>query len=184
VLAGIAVLVALRVVAPAPPPSALAVVAAHDLDAGTRLAASDLRVVRVARTLMPTSGALSEDSAVGRVLAAPLRAGEVLTDRSVVSPSLLEGYPDDAVATAIRLPDADIAGLLRTGDRIDVYAAVAEIGQPASLVAANLAVIAVPEPIDGAREQGAVVLLAASPDQAARLAGAAATGALAIDIRA
>jgi pilus assembly protein CpaB len=182
-LAGAAVLMALRVVAPDPPPSALAVVAAHDLQAGTRLTSDDVREVRVARSLMPTSGALEESGAVGRVLAAPLRAGEVVTDQSVVGQSLLTGYASGTVATAIRLPDADIAALLRTGDHIDVYAAVAEIGEPASLVAADLAVIAVPRSVADTRQLGAVVLLAATPDQAARLAGASAAGALAVAIR-
>jgi Flp pilus assembly protein CpaB len=183
VLAGVAVLVGIRTIAPPPPPSAIAVVATRDLAAGVRLTTGDLRTVRVAQSLMPTAGALTESSSVGRVLAAPIRAGEVITDRSVIGRSLIAGYPSGTVATAIRLPDADIVGLLATGDRIDVYSAVAEVGQPASLVAADVAVIAAPEPVDGARQTGAVVLLAVTPDQAARLAGAAATGALAVDIR-
>jgi pilus assembly protein CpaB len=183
VLVGVAVLIGLRTIAPSPPPSVLAVVAARDLVAGTRLTTEDIRTVRVARSLMPASGALSESSSTGQVLAAPVRAGEVITDRSVIGRSLVAGYPSGIVATAIRLPDADIVALLSTGDRIDVYSAVAEVGQPASLVAADVAVIAVPEPADESRREGAVVLLAATPDQAARLAGAAATGALAVDIR-
>jgi pilus assembly protein CpaB len=182
-LAGVAVLMGLRTITPSPPPSAFAVVAARDLAAGARLTTDDIRTVRIARSLMPTAGALTESSSTGRVLAAPVRAGEVITDRSVIGRSLVAGYPIGIVATAIRLPDADIAALLRTGDHIDVYAAVAEVGQPASLVAADVAVIAVPEPVDESRREGAVVLLAATPDQAARLAGAAATGALAVDIR-
>jgi Flp pilus assembly protein CpaB len=183
VLAGVAVLLALRAVSPAPPPSTLAVVAARDLDAGAQLTSDDLRVLRVARSLAPTEGALAESTAVGRVLAAPLRAGEVLTDRSVVGPSLLAGFPVGTVATAIRLPDADIAALLRTGDHIDVLSAVADVGEPAVLVAADLTVIATLDQGDDVRQPGAVVVLAATPEQAARLAGAAATGPLAVDIR-
>jgi len=184
VLAGVAVLVAVRAIAPPPPPSAIAVVATRDLAAGVRLTTGDLQTVRVARSLMPTAGALTESSSIGRVLAAPIRAGEVITDRSVIGRSLIAGYPSGTVATAIRLPDADIAGLLSTGDRIDVYSAVAEVGRPASLVAADVAVIAAPEPVDATGERGAIVVVAATPDQAARLAGAAATTPLAIDIRA
>jgi Flp pilus assembly protein CpaB len=176
------VLIGLRAVAPDPPPSALAAVAARDLAAGARLSAADVRTVRVDRALMPTSGALAEEAAVGAVLAAPLRAGQVLTDRSVVGPSLLAGYPSGTVAAAIRLGDAAIAALLHTGDHIDVYAAVAEVGQPAALVAADVAVIAVPETLDVGRE-GAIVVVAATADQSARLAGATANSALAVDIR-
>jgi Flp pilus assembly protein CpaB len=182
-LAGAAVLVALRVVAPAPPPSSVAVVAAHDLDAGTRLGAGDITVVRVAAALMPQHGVLSVDAAVGRVLAAPVRQGEVLTDRAVVGAALVDGYPEGTVAAAIRLPDADLAALLHTGDRIDVYAAQAELGQPASLVVADVEVITVPAALDERARQGALVVLAATPDQSARLAQAAATAPITIAIR-
>jgi Flp pilus assembly protein CpaB len=182
-LAAAAVFVGLRSVTPAPPPATLAVVAARDLSAGLRLTADDLRTVRVARSLMPTSGALTEAAAIGRVLVAPMRAGQVITDRSIVGRSLLAGYRASTVATAIRLPDADVAGLLRPGDHVDVYASVAEVGQPAALVAADVTVITVPEPADDSRQPGAAVLLAATPDQAARLAGAAGTAALSVDIR-
>jgi Flp pilus assembly protein CpaB len=182
-LVAAAFLLGLRAVVPPPPPSIEALVAAHDLDAGVRLTSADLRVVRVARSLAPITGALAESTAVGRVLAAPVRAGEVLTDRSVVGPSMLAGYPDGTVATAIRLPDAEIAALLHAGDHIDVYSAVAEIGEPAVLVASDLVVVAAVEPADEVRQAGAVVVLAATPEQAARLAGAAGTRALALDIR-
>ena len=60
-----------------------------------------------------------------------------------------------------------------SGDHIDVYAAVADVGQPAAVVAADVVVIAVPEPTEVSRQPGAVVVLAATPDQAARLAGGA-----------
>ncbi|HSS67547.1 MAG TPA: SAF domain-containing protein [Nocardioidaceae bacterium] len=176
-------LAGLGALTPPPPPSAIAVVAARDLAAGVRLTSSDLRTVRVARPLIPTTGALIEPAALGEVLAAPMRAGQVLTDRSVIGPSLLAGYAAGTVATAIRLPDADIAALLHTGDRVDVYSSVADVGEPATLVAAAVAVIAVPEPNDEVRQSGAVVVLAATPDQSARLAGAATTAALSIDIR-
>jgi Flp pilus assembly protein CpaB len=182
-LTGAAVLAGLGALTPPPPPSAVAVVAARDLEAGARLTSSDLRTVRIARALMPTTGALIESAAIGDVLAAPMRAGQVVTDRSVIGPSLLAGYPAGTVATAIRLPDADIAALLHTGDRVDVYGAVADVGEPAALVAAGVAVIAVPEPNDDVGQGGAVVVLAATPDQSARLAGAATTAALSVDIR-
>jgi Flp pilus assembly protein CpaB len=181
-LTAAAVLASLRVLAPAPPPSALAVVAAHDLDAGARLTADDLRAVTVARSLMPQTGSLPMADAVGQVLAAPMRAGEVLTDRALIGPSLLAGYAPGAVAAAIRLPDADIAALLHTGDRLDVYSAQGDLVHPASLVAADVAVIAVPEPL-APGEQGAIVVLAATPDQAARLAQASATTGVAVAIR-
>ena len=182
-LAGAAVLVGVGAITPSPPPSAIAVVAARDLDAGARLSSDDLRTVRVARSLMPMSGALGEQAAIGAVLAAPMRAGEVLTDRSVVGPPLLAGYPDGTIAAAVRLPDADIAALLRTGDRIDVYAAVAEVGEPAALIAGSVTVVAAPEPSGDTGLGGAVIVVAATPDQAARLAGAAATSALSVGIR-
>jgi hypothetical protein len=63
-----------------------------------------------------------------------------------------------------------------------VYSAQGDLVHPASLVAADVAVIAVPEPL-APGEQGAIVVLAATPDQAARLAQASATTGVAVAIR-
>lgn len=117
----------------APPPAEVAVtVAASDLPSGAVLTDADLRTVGFAPGSVP-AGAV--DEAGGRTLAAPLRAGEPVTDVRLVGPALTEGYPGLA-AVPVRLPDAGVAGLLTVGDRVDLVAADPE-GGPASLVATD-----------------------------------------------
>ena len=82
------------------------------------------------------------DDPVGRVLAAPLRQGEPVTDVRLVGPPLTEGY-DGLVAVPVRLPDAGMVALLQVGDRIDLVATDPQ-GGGARIVAADVPVVALP----------------------------------------
>lgn len=127
--------------ATAPPPATVEVaVAARDLAAGTVLAPGDLRRVGFAPGSVPAGASYD---AVGRTLAAPLRAGEPVTDVRVVGPALTEGYPGLS-AVPVRLPDAGMAGLLRVGDVVDLVSADPQ-GGGASVVATGVPVLAVPD---------------------------------------
>ncbi|GAB3201208.1 SAF domain-containing protein [Nocardioides hungaricus] len=138
-LTAVAVAAALQA-ATAPPPAEVPVtVAARDLPSGAVLTDADLRTVGFVPGSVPAG---IVDAAVGRTLAAPLRAGEPLTDVRLVGPGLTEGYPGLA-AVPVRLPDAGVAGLLTVGDRVDLVAADPQ-GGPATVVAADAAVLALP----------------------------------------
>ena len=78
----------------------------------------------------------STDDAVGRTLAAPLRAGEPVTDVRLVGPALAAGAPG-ADALPVRLPDAGMVGAARAGDRIDLIATDPQGGRR-SVVAADV----------------------------------------------
>ena len=82
-----------------------------------RLDARDLATVGFAAGTAPE--ALADDP-VGRVLAAPLRAGEPVTDVRLVGPA--DRGPTRLVAVPVRLPDPGMVALLRVGDRIDLLA--------------------------------------------------------------
>ena len=110
VLAGVAVLAALRTLAPPPVPTVEVLVAARDLAAGSVVGADDVVPAAYSPGLAPHGLA---DDPVGRVLAAPLRQGEPVTDVRLVGPSLTEGY-DGLVAVPVRLPDAGSVALLRS----------------------------------------------------------------------
>ena len=126
----------------------------------------------------------------GRVLAGPVRAGEPITDVRLVGRSLLEGYGERLVAAPVRIADAESARLLRAGDVIDVLAATAaaESGAgEARLVAAGVRVVVVPLVEEsalggGSFGEGALVVLATSPETATRLASAAVTSRLSLTI--
>lgn len=155
----------------APPPSRVTVlVAAHDLPAGTVLATDDVRRVGFAPGSVPEGVA---DDPSGRTLAAPMRAGEPVTDVRLVGPALTDGYPG-LVAVPVRLPDAGMAELLRVGDRIDLVSADPQ-GRSAVTVAADVPVLALPDTpteVGATGLTGRLVVVGAQPGDVARIADA------------
>ena len=171
VLAGVAVLAGLRTLAPPPVPTVEVLVAARDLAAGSVVGSDDVLPAAYSPGLAPHG--LAEDP-VGRVLAAPLRQGEPVTDVRLVGPSLTEGY-DGLVAVPVRLPDAGSVALLRVGDRIDLVATDPEAGAARTLASA-VPVLALPQPAgtgDGAGITGRLVVVGAPPEVAEDIAAAA-----------
>ncbi|PZS32562.1 MAG: hypothetical protein DLM59_07990 [Pseudonocardiales bacterium] len=165
---------------PAPAvPSASVLVAARDLAAGVSLTRSDLRMAQLPRTVLPRGVLRDAAGAVGRAPAGPVRAGEPLTDLRLLGPPLLRasGGPA-AVAAPVRIADPGVVSLLRPGDRVDVIAA----GERARVVASDLPVVAIPVPGGDGAAEGALVVLAAAPDVAARLVGIASTTRLALTV--
>ncbi|MGH3388636.1 MAG: RcpC/CpaB family pilus assembly protein, partial [Actinomadura sp.] len=120
-------------------------------------------------------GAL-RSGAPGRVLAGPIRRGEPLTDARLLGAGLLDGYGPGMVATPVRIADAGVARLLRPGDRVDVLATGeapfedTAASAATQTVVSSVPVIAVPRQSFG--DQGALILLATSRQQARVLAGA------------
>jgi Flp pilus assembly protein CpaB len=182
-LAAVAVVSFGHVVAPGSPPHAVMVVAAHDLAAGSVLGPADLRLVGTDPHSLPAHAATEATSLTGRTVAAPMRAGEPFTDQRLVGRPLVSGYPG-AVAAPIRVSDADAVSLLRVGDRIDVYAASGDRSGPAERVVSGAYVVTTPaaDPQADGRE-GALVVLAVTQPQAARLAQAGAVTALSVSLR-
>ena len=167
-LTAVAVAAGLHTARAAPPPQVEVLVAAHDLPAGEVLDAGDVRRVGFAPGSVPHG--VAQDPA-GRTLAAPLRAGEPLTDVRLVGPALTDGYPG-LVAVPVRLPDAGMAGLLRVGDRIDLVSADPQ-GRSAETVAAGVPVLALPDTpteVGAAGLTGRLVVVGAQPGDVARIA--------------
>ncbi|QES45992.1 hypothetical protein DEJ49_15005 [Streptomyces venezuelae] len=119
---------------------------------------------------VPRAAAPGETPAPHRVAAAPAPAA----DRSAAK-----------VTAPVRIADADTVRLLRPGDRVDVIAAGGSpsAGAEPRTVASGARVTAVPEPGEGPAEAGALVVLSVPRDAAARLAGAGASGPLAVAFR-
>nr|WP_237304929.1 hypothetical protein [Streptomyces qaidamensis] len=88
-----------------------------------------------------------------------------------------------SVTAPVRIADAATVRLLRPGDRVDVIAAEGAVpGGDARVVARGARVTKVPEPVEGAGDSGALVVLSVPRATAARLAGASATGRLAVTL--
>lgn len=114
---------------------------ARDLAAGTPLTAAHVRAVTVPAGLVPTGALRPPARVVGRLVAAGMRRGEVLTDARLVGPGLAAGLSGaESTAVPVRLADGQAAGLVRAGDRVDILATRAEAGLPAA---------AGPEPVTG-----------------------------------
>jgi Flp pilus assembly protein CpaB len=178
---GLAVVAGVQAARPAPPPTVPVTVAARDLPSGSVLTGDDLTVREVPVALAPVSSAAD---AVGRTLAAPVRAGEPVTDVRLVGPSVVAGYPG-RVALPVRIADSDAVALLRQGDRVGLVAADPRRGT-ASYVAVDVPVLSLPLPDDDAAGptalSGRLVVVAALPSDVDRIAGAAATDLLSVVI--
>jgi len=165
--AGLAVLLALGALR-AEPTGRTVLVAAHDLPSGTTLVADDLRHARLPPAAVPEHSAQQVDGVVGRTVAGPMRRGEVITDRRVVHPDRMSGFPAGTVLATIRLADADALSSLGVGDRVDVVAVDPGGGVEAEVVARDVEVVTLPL---GDDESGGVpVGVATTTDSALRLA--------------
>ncbi len=167
-----AVAAGLQVVAGPPPPTVVVTTAARDLPAGTVLGIDDVRRADVPPDTVPV-GAV--DDATGLTLAAPLRAGEPVTDVRLVGADLASAHPDLA-AMPVRLPDPGSAALLEAGDRIDLVATDPQAGG-SRVVAYDALVLAIPggsRDAEPAAISGSVVLLAIDPSAVPTVSEAAA----------
>jgi pilus assembly protein CpaB len=184
-VAAAAVALGLGVVSPPPPPTEPVVVAAADLVAGGVLDTSDLAVRRYEPSVVPAGAAANPLPLIGRTLTGPVRAGEPLTNVRVVGPGLLRGYGPGVVAAPVRIADADAAALLRVGDRVDVLAPDPRGLLPPSTAVTGAPVVSVPraEGEIGATAPGALVVLAVTAADAARLARHGVLGPLVISVR-
>jgi Flp pilus assembly protein CpaB len=183
--AGLAVLATLPVLAPGAGATVPMLTAARDLRWGAPLGTDDLTVVQVPTGSVPDGALTDAAEARGQLVASPVRRGEPITDVRLVGPSVLT--EPGLVAVGVRIADAGLAALVRAGSVVDVLAAAADDGfdrpvgfASAEVIASGVRVLAVP---GGRRSglEGALVLVAATEAQAARLA--AAGGRLSIALR-
>jgi Flp pilus assembly protein CpaB len=150
-----ATLAAVRVVAPPAPDTVEMLVAVRDLPAGAVLAEHDLRATEVPADAVPPALA---DAPFGHTLAAPVSAGEPVTDVRLVGPDLTAGEPG-TTAVPVRFSDAGQAALLDVGDRVDVLATDPQ-ERTTTQVASDVVVLAVPAVDDPAGAlAGRVVVL-------------------------
>jgi Flp pilus assembly protein CpaB len=189
--AAVAVLAALPVLAPGADPAVSVLTAAQDLRWGAALTADDVVVVQLPADAVPDGALRSVEEGRGRLVTSPVRRGEPITDVRLVGPSLLA--EPGLVAVGVRVADAGLVALLRAGAVVDVLAAESDdaFDRPvgpgsAEVVASSVRVIAVPggkqSTIAGTLD-GALVLVAATEAQAARLAAAQATSRLSVILR-
>jgi pilus assembly protein CpaB len=178
-LVAAAVAVALPTLAPTPVATVEVVAAARDLGPGIALTRTDVALVAVPRSLAPQGVLTSATQVLGRAVAGRVRRGETLTDVRLIGSALVDDRA--MVAAPVRLADPATAALLHAGDHVDVLATPAQSTgrSSATRIAEDLQVLAVPATDDA---DGALVVLAAPPEVAARLAGAAVASRLSVTV--
>lgn len=154
-------------------------VAAHDLAAGHRLAANDLRRAAFPPRSVPASALDDPGRVIGRALILPVGAGQPLSADQVLGRQALAAFPGRS-AVAVRIADRDTARLMRTGDRIDLWATDPRAGGPAHLLVADAVTLAQAASADPAgagngSATGALVVLAVPSANVPAVAAAATT---------
>lgn len=155
-------------------PTAATVVTSRDLPLGSVLGPSDVEVVQVPVEIRP-AGAIADPGAVeGRTLAGLARQGEPMTDARLLDEAT---RPPGTVTVPVRLADAGIAGLLRSGNRVDVVA-LEGAAQPDEQLTGGAIVLTVLDGDEtaagssGDEDDGPLVLLAVPTEAAPRVAAA------------
>lgn len=191
IAAGLAALAVALTIASLEPPQADTVAvlsAARDIAGGHLVTESDLVMRALPKSVVPDGALLDPATAIGRLVAGPVRRGEPLTDVRLVGPSLVAAFGVGVVATPVRVQDAGALSLLHAGDHIDVLATPAASDGASALavvVALNVSVVAVPAQLGAsAYDEGGLVILATTSEQARALATAAGADRLSIVVRA
>ena len=178
---------AVQQLTPAPSATVTALAAAGDLPAGKSLASEDVLILDVPPGLVP-GGSFSDKAAVrGKQLAVALRKGQLLSDAQFLGPGLLAGSPPGSAAVPLRLADPASIQLVSPGQLVNVVmTSGGSFEQPAAtqVLAAAVPVLwtsaqggeAAPWLATGEAE--GLIVVAADPDQALRLAGASTVGKL------
>ena len=172
---------------PAPVYTVTALAAARDIPAGAAMSPADLASVQVPPGMM-ASGFLKESGeAAGKQLAAPLRKGQLLTDAQLLGPGLLAGTPPGSAAVPLRMADPSSIQLVSPGQLVNVVLTSAngfDQQDPPEVLASGVPVLWTSsqggqgEQWLGTAETDGLIVVAATADQAARLAGASTQGKL------
>jgi Flp pilus assembly protein CpaB len=180
VLAATAVLAGVRAAEAPPEPTVPVVVAREDLPGGSAVTVADLEVRALSPDDAPEGTATRPEEVEGRLLAAPVRRGEPVTDVRLVAPGLLDGYPG-LVAAPVRVADAAVVGLLEVGDRVDLVATNPEDAAARVVVrAAPVVALPAPGPQDTGPLTGRLLVVAVDAESALDLAGASVRSVLSV----
>ncbi|MDZ7915920.1 MAG: SAF domain-containing protein [Rhodococcus sp. (in: high G+C Gram-positive bacteria)] len=165
--------------------TAAVVVSSRDLTPGQVIANSDVEIREIDSKHLPDGVVSDTDLVVGRTVAGPIRSGETVTDVRVLSPRLagLSVGTDDARIVPVRLADAAVADILRSGDVVDVLTVGPDTPRPDTpnesipdktpqILAAG-AVVALATTSESTRNQQEQVILLALPTPAANVVAAA-----------
>jgi pilus assembly protein CpaB len=173
--------------------TAQVVVAANDIQVGTKLAATDVTIITIPATAIP-SGAFSTPAKIlGRGAILPMSKGEFILPGKLAAVNAGSGLPSmippGMRAVSVRVNDVvAVAGFVQPGTRVDVMATGNQGpgGTQTSTVLEDVLVLAVGKSLDrtSAEAQVApVITVLVSPDDAQRLALVSQEGRIQLSLR-
>ncbi len=170
------------------------VLAADDIEVGSKLEAHDIRVINLPKSAVPPGAFTKASQVLGRGAILPMSQGEFILPGKLAAlnagaglPSLI---PQGMRAVSVRVNDVvSVAGFVQPGTRVDVLATGGQGGndRQTTTVLENVAVIAVGKSLDrsaSAEGQSApVITLLVSPDDAQKLALVSQEGRIQLSLR-
>jgi pilus assembly protein CpaB len=183
----VAAAISVHQLTPAPVHTVTGLAAARDLAAGSALAPADLARVQVPPDMMAAGFLEQESELAGKQLAAPLRKGQLLTDAQLLGPGLLAGTPPGSAAVPLRMADPSSIQLVSPGQLVNVVLTAAngfDQQAPSEVLATAVPVLWTAGKGGqsgqwlGTAETDGLIVVAASAEQAVRLAGASTQGKL------
>ena len=177
VLAGVTVFAALSAVTGRDTSDLVPVVVASRLVvAGSTVTDTDVRVARMPTQAVPDGALVRTQDAIGKVAGTGIRAGQILTDLTLVG-----GAPGDGtVVLSVKLDNPELASLAPPGTRVTLYATTS-----AQAVASHVLVVAAPTVSGGnvlSPSSTTVLLVRVTADQAGAITMAMSSSTLTLAI--
>ncbi len=177
------------------PPGEEVVVAADDLQVGTKIEDKDVRLVRFPSGDLPVGCFHQKTKVVGRGVVLPIARGEFILTNKLAGENAGSGLPSlippGMRALSVRVNDTSaVSGFVLPGTRVDVLLTGNPQGsneQQTTTVLENVAVIATGQRLErnsaGEAQSAPVVTLLLSPDDAERLTLASSQGHIQLALR-
>jgi pilus assembly protein CpaB len=177
------------------PPGEEVVVAADDLQVGSKIEDKDIRLVHFASGELPSGCFHQKTKVVGRGVVLPIAKGEFVLPAKLAGENAGSGLPSlippGMRAVSVRVNDTtSVSGFVQPGTRVDVLLTGNPQGsseQQTTTVLENVAVIATGQRLErnaaGDAQSAPVVTLLVSPDDAERLTLASTQGHIQLALR-
>jgi pilus assembly protein CpaB len=171
------------------------VVAADDIQIGTKLESRDIRFVSIPQSAVPPNAYVRASEVLGRGAILPIGKGEFLLPGKLAALNAGAGLPSmippGMRAVSVRVNDVvSVAGFVQPGTRVDVMATGTRGGgndRQTTTVLENVAVIAVGKSLDrnaaADAQASPVITLLVSPDDAQKLALVSQEGRIQLSLR-
>ena len=177
------------------PPGEEVVVAADDLQVGTKIEDKDIRLVHFPSNDLPAGCFHQKSKVVGRGVVLPIARGEFVLPNKLAGENAGSGLPSlippGMRAVSVRVNDTtSVSGFVQPGTRVDVLLTGNPQGsneQQTTTVLENVAVIATGQRLErnsaGEAQSAPVITLLVSPDDAERLTLASSQGHIQLALR-